>query len=83
MEKLYNEEDSRKTELRRLRSKRECITQGHLKVEAFREALLLYLVCWYVLVVQLCLTLCAPRDCSMPGFPVLHHLPEFAQTLVH
>ena len=45
MEKLYNEEDSRKTELRRLRSKRECITQGHLKVEAFREALLSYLVC--------------------------------------
>ena len=24
-----------------------------------------------------------PRDCSMPGFPVLHHLLEFAQTHVH
>ena len=22
-------------------------------------------------------------DCSMPGFPVLHHLPELAQTYVH
>ena len=22
-------------------------------------------------------------DCSKPGFPVLHHLPEFAQTHVH
>ena len=22
-------------------------------------------------------------DCSRPGFPVLHHLPEFAQTHVH
>ena len=22
-------------------------------------------------------------DCSMPGFPVLHYLPEFAQTHVH
>ena len=22
-------------------------------------------------------------DCSMPGFPVLHHLPEFAQTHIH
>ena len=22
-------------------------------------------------------------DCSIPGFPVLHHLPEFAQTHVH
>ena len=24
-----------------------------------------------------------PVDCSTPGFPVLHHLPEFAQTHVH
>ena len=24
-----------------------------------------------------------PKDCSTPGFPVLHHLPEFAQTHVH
>ena len=32
----------------------------------------------YVVVFQLlklCLTLCNPMDCSMPGFPVLHHLP--------
>ena len=28
-------------------------------------------------------TLCNPTDCSTPGFPVLHHLPEFAQTYVH
>ena len=27
-----------------------------------------------------CPTLCDPVDCSMPGFPVLHHLLEFAQT---
>ena len=27
--------------------------------------------------------LCNPMDCSMPGFPVLHCLPEFAQTNVH
>ena len=24
-----------------------------------------------------------PMDCSMPGFPVLHHFPEFSQTQVH
>ena len=30
-----------------------------------------------------CLTLCDPMDCSMPGFPVLHYLPEFAQIHVH
>ena len=30
-----------------------------------------------------CPTLCDPMDCSSPGFPVLHHLPEFAQIHVH
>ena len=34
-------------------------------------------------VAQLCLTLCNPMDCSTPVFPVLHHLPELAQTFVH
>ena len=24
-----------------------------------------------------------PMDCSMPGFPALHYLPEFAQIHVH
>ena len=37
----------------------------------------------YCSVAKLCLTLCDPMDCSTPGFPVLHHLPEFAQTHVH
>ena len=32
---------------------------------------------------QSCPALCHPMDCSMPGFPVLHCLPEFAQTHVH
>jgi len=27
--------------------------------------------------------LCDPMDCSTPGFPVFHHLPELAQTYVH
>ena len=27
--------------------------------------------------------LCNPMDYSMLGFPVLHYLPEFAQTLIH
>ena len=34
-------------------------------------------------VTQLCPTLCNPMDCNTPGFLVLHHLPEFAQTHVH
>ena len=29
---------------------------------------------------KLCPTLCDPMDCSTPGFPVFHHLMEFAQT---
>ena len=29
-----------------------------------------------------CLTFCDPMDCSAPGFPVLHYLPEFAQVHV-
>ena len=29
------------------------------------------------------LTLCNSRDCSTPGLPVHHHLPEFSQTHVH
>ena len=35
------------------------------------------------LVTKLCPTLCDPMDCSMPGFPVLHCLPGFAQIHVH
>ena len=34
-------------------------------------------------VAQLCPTLCDPMDCSAPGFPVHHQLPEFTQTHVH
>ena len=32
---------------------------------------------------QPCPTLCDPMDCRTPGFPVPHHLPQFAQTHVH
>ena len=31
---------------------------------------------------QSCLTLCDPMDGRTPGFPVLYHLPKFAQTYV-
>jgi len=34
-------------------------------------------------VTQLCPTLCDPMDCSMPGLPAHHQLPELAQTHVH
>ena len=35
------------------------------------------------LVSQSCPTLWDPMDCSMPGLPVHHQLPEFTQTHVH
>ena len=34
-------------------------------------------------VAQSCLTLCDPMNCSTPGLPVYHQLPEFNQTHVH
>ena len=34
-------------------------------------------------VTQLCPTLCDPMNCSTPGLPVHHQLPEFTQTYVH
>ena len=34
-------------------------------------------------VAQSCPTLCNPMDCSSPGFPAHHQLPELAQALVY
>ena len=39
-----------------------------------------YIICS---VSQSCPTLCNPMDCSTSGFPVPHHLPEFAQARIH
>ena len=38
---------------------------------------------YYCSVTQLCPTLCNSVDGSIPGFPVLHYLPELSQTYVH
>ena len=34
-------------------------------------------------VTESCPTLCDPMDCSTPGLPVHHQVPEFTQTHVH
>ena len=34
-------------------------------------------------VAQSCPTLCNPMNCSIPGLPVHHQLPEFTQTHIH
>ena len=38
---------------------------------------------WFNPVTQSCLTLYDPMNCSTPGLPVHHQLPEFTQTHVH
>ena len=43
----------------------------------------LVLVVVHCVVAKSCPTFCDPKNCSTPGFPVLHYLPEFAQTHVH
>ena len=44
-------------------------------------------VVWYSVqfssISQLCPTLCDPMNCSTPGLPVHHQLPELTQTHVH
>ena len=41
-----------------------------------------WIYCCCCSVAGFCPTLSDPMDCSMPGFPALHYLPEFAKTLV-
>ena len=43
----------------------------------------LYQYFWWCSVAKSCLTLFNPMDYSTPSFPVLHHLPEFAQIHVN
>ena len=65
---------------------------GHLSSDGEGQELITYIqnrvrvysVCLpYCSVAQSCPPLCNPVDSSTPGFPVLHHLPEFAQTHIH
>ena len=52
------------------------ISNSFIQVSTLRRASILYCS-----VAQSCSTLC--MDCSTPGLPVLHHLPELAQSHVH
>ena len=42
----------------------------------------LVIISFVIVFVQSHVQICNPTDCRMPGFSVLHHLPEFAQTPV-
>ena len=48
-----------------------------------KSFIFLFFFCRCCSVTQSSPTLCNPVDCSTPGFLVLHHLPELAQTHVH
>ena len=51
----------------------------YVKAVYYYPAYLTSMQCCCCSVAQSCLTLCDPMDCSTPGLPVPHHLPEFAQ----
>ena len=48
-----------------------------------KHSLSLIVINQFSSVAQSCPTLCDCMDCSISGFPVLHQLPELAQTHVH
>ena len=60
----------------------EMVEQGETTIIFIKNTKITTMYC-RCLVTQLCPTLVTPMDCSKPGFPVLHYLPEFAQTHVH
>ena len=70
-----------------LRELRSCISFGTARKKKKKDGELLWAHCWFSVqfssVAQSCLTLCNPMDCSMPGLPVHHQLPEFTQTYVY
>jgi len=57
-------------------------TQSRMSRTIFLHKEIYICNCCCCSVTQSCLTLCSPLDCSMLGFPVLHHLPKLAQTHV-
>ena len=60
------------------------VPKESVSVITITEEVLASLIDWHCCsVAKSCLTLCDPMDCSKPGFPILHHLPELAQTHVH
>ena len=51
--------------------------------EYLPPAKLIWLLLLFIIQSLNCVWLWDPMDCSTPGFPVLHYLPEFVQTHVH
>ena len=64
-----------------------CSSWGHKESDTTEWLIAIELIAKWIgyccSVTQLCLNLYDPMDYGMPGFPVLHHLMELAQTHVH
>ena len=58
-------------------------TQAPVKNKQREQALWVFLVVVAVQSLSHVQLFATPMDCSTPGFPVLHHLPELGQTQVH
>ena len=57
------------------------IGKEEVKLSLFADDMILYIRSHEIRsVAQSCLTLCNPMNCSTPGLPVHHQLPEFTQT---
>ena len=54
-----------------------------VRYKSISQDLILECISQFSSVAQSCPTLCDPIDCSTPGLPVHHQLPEFVQTHVH
>ena len=54
-----------------------------ISISGWKDSILNISILKFSSAAQLCLTLCKPMDCSTPGFPVHHQLPELVQTHVH
>ena len=66
-----------------LRSTSQSLVYSVVGPRIYHFRFIFYLHSQFSSVAQSCLTHCDPMDCSTPGFPVHHQLPETTQTLVH
>ena len=60
-----------------------CIVNHNVSTNRSKNRMLTLGSVQFSSVAQSCLTLCILMDCSMPGHPVHHQLPELSQTHVH
>ena len=58
-------------------------SQSRTRLSNFPDTYVLYTDIHYCSVVKSYPTLCNLMECSLPGFPVFHYLPESAQAHVH